>query len=405
MLAIREADVASPAASSRRLTIFVIHPSDMLTDHRPHGDGTVAWGFISELGRRGHRVHVACHRVDLATPPPPNITIHRIDTRRPWGAAHTIEYMVRCRRLFDRLRRTERFDVAHQLNPVFGGISLALLGTGVPIVLGTYVAAWPCDWNGDPYVDQPARRIFKRVVLNMQQRPASALLVTTHAALATRIVDVPSVRARVRWQHHGIDSAAYAPDPEKLDAALDSGRILFLANVGIRKGIYTLLDAFSRVHAKHPFAKLVIAGGGPCLDDVRKRIAAAGLDAAVEVLGNVERSQVAPLLHGSAMFCAPSLGEPYGMSAIEAMAAGLPLVVTASGGLAEVADAEGALFVEPRDVAGLADAILTILEAPERARTMSRHNVRRARDVFDWQTVVDTLEDVYAEVGSHVRTG
>jgi glycosyltransferase involved in cell wall biosynthesis len=401
MLAVRDGAML-PSPPGRRLSIFVIHPSDLLTDHRPHGDGTVAWGFIRELGRRGHRVHVACHLVDLAEEPPPNVTIHQLLTRKRWSAGDTLRYMVRCRQLFARLHRTERFDVAHQLNPVFGGLSLALFGAGVPIVLGTYVASWPCDWNGNPRVEKPLRTLVKRIVLNLQQRPAAALLVTTRAALATRVVDVPSVRARVRWQHHGIDAAAFAPDAATHAAALGSRRILFLANVGVRKGIYTLLDAFARVHALRPDATLVIAGGGPALDDVRSRIAAAGLTRSVEVLGNVGRHDVAPLLHRSAVFCAPSLGEPYGMSAIEAMAAGVPLIVTDTGGLAEVADDGGALFIRPRDVDGLTQALLTVLDNPARARAMGEHNLRRARDVFDWKIVVDALETTYAEVSGPV---
>ena len=400
MLAERNVDgLTTPATPPmRRLTIFVIHPSNLVTDHRPHGDGTVAWGFIRELARRGHRVHVACEDVSLASPPPPNVTFYPIRTRKRWGTAFTLEYAIRARLLYERLRRTTRFDVAHQLNPVFGGLSLALLGTGVPVVLGNYVAAWPCDWNGAPAVENRYRALLKRIVLYAQQRPAAALLVTTRAALASKIVDVRAIRARVHWQHHGVDAAAYAPDPIEHAAALDSGRILFLANVGVRKGIFTLLDAFERVHARRPDARLVIAGDGPRLDEIRARIQAAGLNDAIEVLGNVPRSAVAALLHTSAIFCAPSFGEPYGMSAIEAMAAGLPLVVTNCGGLAEVADAAGALHVAPGDADALGRALLTVLDSPARARAMAEHNLRRAREVFGWPTVVDSLETTYASV-------
>jgi L-malate glycosyltransferase len=391
-------DVPVGAARSRSLTIFIIHPSELLTDHLPHGDGTVAWGFIRELGRRGHRLHVACEKIDLTEPLPPNVSLHLIRTRARSGAARTLEYMLACRALFERLRRQTPFDVAHQLNPVFGGLSLALFGTDVPVVLGTYVAAWPCDWDGLPLVEGRLSGQLKRALLYLQQRSAAALLVTTRAALDTRIVNTPAIRARVRWQHHGVDAAAFAPVPATRTAALASARILFLANVGIVKGIFPLLEAFIGVRAVRPDATLVIGGDGPILIQVRRRIAELGLGDAVEVLGNVPRAHVAALMHGSAVYCLPSFGEPYGMSAIEAMAAGLPLVVTDRGGLAEVADAQGALYVQPGDVEALATALFTVLASPERARAMGDHNLRRARDVFAWSTVVDSLEAAYAGV-------
>jgi glycosyltransferase involved in cell wall biosynthesis len=383
---------------SRPMTIFIVHPSDLVTDHRPHGDGTVAWGFISELGRRGHRVHVACERIDLAEPPPANVTLHPIPLRRKSATGRAIEYAVRCRLLYERLARRERFDVAHQLNPVFGGLSLALLGSGIPVVLGPYVATWPCNWEGLPWTVSARHEIARRILLYCQQSSAAALLVTTNAAMETKIVDSAAIRARVRRQPHGINVAEYAPRPEERERALASARILFLANVGPRKGILPLVEAFAGVYAVRPDARLVIGGDGPILRAVRVRVAELGLTDAVEVLGNVERADIAAHLRSSAVYCLPSFGEPYGMTAIEAMAAGLPLVVTDTGGLAEVAGEQGAIRVPPRDVPALRDALLAVLQSPERARAMGDHNMGRARDEFDWSVVVDSLESAYAAV-------
>jgi glycosyltransferase involved in cell wall biosynthesis len=273
-----------------------------------------------------------------------------------------------------------------------------LIGSGVPVVLGTYVAAWPCDWGGSPVVEKPLSSVLKRALWYLQQRSAAALLVTTRAALETRIVDTPAIRNLVHWQRHGIDVAAFAPELGVRPAALGSGRILFLANVGPRTGILPLLEAFAHVHAERPDAKLVIAGDGLILATVRARIAELRLGDFVDVLGNVGRTDVAKLLHGSAVYCLPSLGEPYAMTAIEAMAAGLPLVVTDCGGLAELVDAQGALYVKPGDVTALADALLTLLASPERARAMGDHNMRRAGDLFAWKTVIDSLEATYDAV-------
>ena len=127
------------------LSIFVPHCSDLLTDHLPHGDGLIAHGFLSNLARRGHHLHVAVERVDLREPLHPNITIHQVPPARPGRFFSRLEYMFHVRKLFNRLHKQHDFDLIHQLNPVFTGLSLSLIGSPPPLVLGTYVARWPED--------------------------------------------------------------------------------------------------------------------------------------------------------------------------------------------------------------------------------------------------------------------
>ncbi len=120
----------------RPFTIFVPHCSDLLTDHLPHGDGLIAYGFISHLARRGHRLHVAAQRVELSEPLHPNVTVHKISLICSGKLSKRVEYMLRVRRLLRRLKNDHRFDLIHQLNPVFSGISLSLTGSGLPACAG-----------------------------------------------------------------------------------------------------------------------------------------------------------------------------------------------------------------------------------------------------------------------------
>ena len=95
----------------RPLTIFIAHPSPMLTDHLPHGDGLIARSFLRQLAAEGHTLHVAWALSDLHEAIPGDVHFHRIDTFfQPSPADQSIgfrlEYAVRVRRLFDQLRRT-----------------------------------------------------------------------------------------------------------------------------------------------------------------------------------------------------------------------------------------------------------------------------------------------------------
>src|SRR6059058_6107479 len=100
------------------LTIFIAHPSDLLTDHRPHGDGLLAWGYIRELAARGHDLHVAAEQVDLRCDTPPNVHLYPFGALGLAAAPRRMLYMWRMRRLLLNLRRTRRVDLVHQLNPV-----------------------------------------------------------------------------------------------------------------------------------------------------------------------------------------------------------------------------------------------------------------------------------------------
>ena len=112
----------------RPLNIFVPHCSDLLTDHRPHGDGLVAHGFIRRLAERGHVLHVAVSEVDLKSPLPCNVCLHKIESNRMALSGGDCTYMREVRKLFFDLSEWVEFDFVHQLNPVYTGLSLGLAG-------------------------------------------------------------------------------------------------------------------------------------------------------------------------------------------------------------------------------------------------------------------------------------
>ena len=130
-------------AASYAPVIFIAHPSDLLTDHLPNGDGLIAYGFISELLRRGYRLHIAARETALRDTLPANGSVHTIPRRFRNELLDRLHYMLAIRRVLRQLRKTDRIDLVHQMNPVFAGLSLGLLGCSLPIVLGTYVGRWP----------------------------------------------------------------------------------------------------------------------------------------------------------------------------------------------------------------------------------------------------------------------
>jgi glycosyltransferase involved in cell wall biosynthesis len=363
------------------LRIFVIPPSAMVTDYLPHGDGLVALGFIEEIGRRGHELHVAAGGLELRRELPHNVHLHRLG-----DPPNRMRYMRQVRRLHRELSRTRPFDLIHQLNPVDVGVSLALADARTPLVLGPYVPDWARSGVGaDATVSRTALQV-KRLVRAAQQRRATTVLLST-AAAASKVGRAP--RLHVHELPPGIDEGAWQPAPD--GAGQD---VLFLANLEVRKGIHVLLDAFASLAPGLPGARLLVAGEGPEAEAVRRRTR--DLER-VELLGHVERARVMATMQACDVYCLPSYGEPYGMTALEAMACARPVVATAAGGLQHLVPDDGGRKVPPGDPAALAAALRELLVDPGLRRSMGERNRAEIERRFAWSRVGDRLERIYAE--------
>jgi L-malate glycosyltransferase len=367
------------------LRIFLIPAAALLTDHRPHGDGLVGFGFIRELAARGHVLHVAAGRVDLGEPLPENVHVYEL------GGQSRLRFMARVRGLHRRLAESEGVDLIHQLTPVDVGVSLAFADSHTPLVLGPYVPDWaPSGEGADRSVSAAAQRA-KRVVRWAQQRRATTVLLSTPAAASKLEVRGPT--PRVRTLPPGIDERAWLPGP----GGEPSCEVLFLANLEVRKGIHVLLDAFSGLLGELPAARLVVAGTGPERGAVQARVGAWAEGGRAKLLGHVEREQVMSTMQRCDVYCLPSFGEPFGLTALEAMACAKPVVATDAGGLAHIVDEHGGRKVPPGDAAALAAALQEVLAAPALRLEMGAHNRRKVEESYAWSRVGDRLETAYAE--------
>jgi L-malate glycosyltransferase len=394
----------------RPLNIFVPHCSDVLTDHLPHGDGLIAYGFITSLARRGHRFHVAAQQVELREPVHPNITIHRVALKRSSGMQSRLEYMFRVRSLLQTLKRSMRFDLIHQLNPVFTGISLAMAGSGLPLVLGNYVARWPIDFDPST-ADGGGGRVMTRVrdlIAAVQQRQAGALVLTTPAAW-NRLPHLEAVRSRIHVIPHGLDTALFSPKPDwNSDQNLESEQrqptILFFANVVKRKGIFPLIEAFQSVLREFKNCKLQVAGDGPDLNQVKRRVAELDCLSQVEFLGQKERTDAPELYRNCSIYCLPSYGEPYGMTVVEAMSCARALVVTDCGALPHLVHEQGGMRVPAGQPEALAQALACLLRNPKKRVEMGRYNRQLVESRMSWDRVAQQLEVIYEIVVSERAT-
>jgi glycosyltransferase involved in cell wall biosynthesis len=175
-----------------------------------------------------------------------------------------------------------------------------------------------------------------------------------------------------------------------------NGYALLLGTLEARKNIGVVLDAFTRLAHSGPTPKLVIAGSAtPDAAGWLARIAQSPLKDIVEYVGYVPDDRREALFAGARMLLLPSLEEGFGLTALEAMSAGVPLLASNRGSLPEVVE-RGGLLIEPHDVDGWASVIERLAGDETMARDLACAGLERAT-AFSWEGTAARLAEAYRD--------
>jgi glycosyltransferase involved in cell wall biosynthesis len=199
---------------------------------------------------------------------------------------------------------------------------------------------------------------------------------------------------------NGIPTDEYAPDPDKRVQWRQAHGIEPYATVLVHVGRFAppknhalLIEAFAQVRSDAPLY-LLLVGGGELENAVREQVAALGLQERVRFLG--VRADVADILRASDVFVLSSRVEGNPMSVMEAMAAGLPVVSTAVGGVPElVREGVTGLLVPSEDAGALAQAMQALVDDPVRRQAMGAATRQHAVAHFDIRHTVRMYEELY----------
>jgi len=169
-----------------------------------------------------------------------------------------------------------------------------------------------------------------------------------------------------------------------------------VSNLNPTKGFEYLIEAIPIVKKKFPLISVEIIGDGSERNKLILKVKELKLEHNVSFLGS-KKEGYKYIKHWRA-FILPSVSEPFGIAALEAMASGVPLVASKGGGLKDIiTDKKNGLLVPPRNSEALAKAILQILLSMALGAKLKRGGLLRVKD-FDWKKIVKTLEGVYEEL-------
>ena len=180
------------------------------------------------------------------------------------------------------------------------------------------------------------------------------------------------------------------------EMGVPEGYLLYVGTLEPRKNVGKLLDAWETLRAENPETPPLVLAGPPGWESGRmKRRIESLAPQGLRFLGRVERSRLVRLFQAARVFVYPSLYEGFGLPPAEAMACGVPVVVSSSSSLPEVVGDAG-LKVEPGDAGALAGAIRRVLDDPGRAAEMAARGVERAAR-FRWEKAAREMEEVFRE--------
>lgn len=217
--------------------------------------------------------------------------------------------------------------------------------------------------------------------------------------------------------HNGVDSRAFdTTKPEVLNAAKirrqqlgikpDQPVFLYAGAISVEKGARELALAFRQVWSEVPCAALVIAGtshiwGGTSdkrtltsfEEEIQEILMACRRN--VHFLDNVPGEEMPCVYAMADVVVVPStVKEGFGLSALESMACGRPVIASRVGGLPEIVDGRCGLLIEPGDVEMLSDAMIKLAHQPELRSLMGASGVKKAR-IFSWERAAQLLDTVY----------
>ena len=376
------------------------------------GLGRHVHALATRLADQGHDVVVLCRQetgTDATTHPstdtvaehvrvvrvaedPPHLAFERDLVAWTLGMGHA---MVRAAHA---LLRTWRPDVVHAHDWLVTHPAIAIADlVGVPLV-ATMHATEAGRHSG--WLSQPLNQQIHSVEWWLANRADA--VVTCSTAMRTEVSHLFDVDPdTVSVIHNGIETRGWRVDAAEIERTRrrygsDTPLLLFFGRLEWEKGIQDLIAALPKIRARHPGTRLVVAGKGGYEPELVATARKHRVRRAVDFVGHLSDRELRAALAAADAVVLPSRYEPFGIVALEAAAAGAPLVASTAGGLGEVVvDGRTGVSFPPGDVPAIAGAVDTVLRDPAAARARACAARDRLAVDFDWGRIARATAEVY----------
>ena len=339
-----------------------------------------------ELNRRGHSATIVTSHMRNEGPDP--AYVRRVGTSLVIYANGGVSRITAGWRLTERLARlfrAERFDLIHVhggLAPTFGILApRAARRAGLPVVATFH----------SYFDDSLGFRLLRRPLQRLLDQHAAVIAVSAAAVAAhSRYVTAD-------WLiiPNGVDTEYFHPRGRAAPAVPPPGpTLLYFHRLEPRNHLTTLLRAMPRILARLPETRLIVAGDGPWRPLYERM--ARPLGSSVAFLGRIEDR--AERYRAADLYLCPTMRGSFGITLLEAMACGAPMVLADNPGFRSViGDSDVAAMLPHEDDAAWAEAVTALIRDPARRQAMTDAGLARVQR-FAWPRVTDEIVEVYQRV-------
>jgi len=396
-------DADAPATAARdgattRLTVAMVCYPGL------GGSGVVAAELANGLALRGHAVHLIASAPPWRAVSSPNLTFHRVDVPRHPVFEHAPYSLAVAAAIADVTRRH--------------GVDLVQVHYAVPHAASAYLARQLLAGRAPGSDAEAGVRPAPRIVTSLHGSDVTAVgshpsirSVVSFAVAASDGVTTPSqflrreARARLELPSdlaievipNFVDTERFAPAPIHAHPRVPAGEVILLHVSNFRpvKRVGDLLAVLARVRRAAP-ARLVLVGDGPERPALADAAAASGLAEHVDFLGR--KDDFAAELARADAFLLPSESESFGVAALEAQSAGVPVFAYRVGGLPEMVAGGAARLIEPFDVDAMAEAVIDAVTAPDRGAALRRRARAHVLKHFQRDPALDRWEAYFRRI-------
>lgn len=284
------------------------------------------------------------------------------------------------------IAKKNKFDIihAHDWLTYPAGIAAKQI-SGKPLII--HVHATEFDRSGEN-INNSVYEIEKKGLLSADSIIAVSnytknILITKYGILPEKIIVV----------HNGVTSLKQ--NIKTINTKPQVKIVTFLGRITFQKGPDYFIEAAKKVLLKHPETRFVMAGNGDMLKDIIKRVAKLRLSSRFHFTGFLKNTETTKIFEISNVYVMPSVSEPFGISPLEAVNSGVPVIISKQSGVSEVL--KNALKVDFWDTDALAEAICAILNYQSLASIL-KNGASKEIEQLQWKKSAKNVKKLYARV-------
>ncbi len=329
-----------------------------------------------------------------------NIVIHRL----PIGKnADNLNYQTRCElvkytfkayRFAKKLVVQNKYDLTHSFFAVPSGVISRKLKKkyGIPYIVSLRGA-------DVPGYSERFKKLYKVITPTILKVWKDAEYVVTNSKGLTELAQKSLPEQKFLQIYNGVDTNFYKPGTRNVNDRQKEFKILLASRISKRKGFNYAIDAFVELFDMYPHIRMQIAGGeGNAMEGLMEQVKKYNLDEYIAFTGQYFKEESSKIYNNADVFVMPSLNEGMSNNLLEALASGLPVLMTPTGGAEElVRNGENGYLIKMRDVDSIVENLKILIENPEVCDGFG-HASRMIAESMNWKNVADEYVKLYEKV-------